>query len=614
MIVVNQNIVDKYIKGSERHVAYFEAVDIADHLQFHIDGYKPPYKPDFQNAPVQTIRDHLITHRENPYFTWLIDERRPGESVKIQGYRRIIYAAVTKEPCFKVINSAKKIVRSEDWKVDYSKVKKQATIPEDEILEAYAEKNYPGFGSVTNWLFLFGIKKILSDPNALLVILPIDFAVPANEFLQPVTTIIPSENLFFYEPGETAIYKTNKMGEFKAEDGTVTKVPIFQILTREGVWESQQSNAKNDFSLDRVLKFDPEMFPAWLAGGEVKKFINEIPVYESFLDPMLPRLDEGAREYSDMQAEILQHIHSTLAMIEGQDCITCKGIGKIPKDGKNVICGDCKGKGTVNQSPYEVVVVKPTSIDKNPIPFPPLAYVEKDVAIAKLQDERIEKHNLKALAAVNLEFLAQAPLNQSGKAKEVDKDEGNNFHYGMAFHFVNSTMKNTYKYIIIQRYGATVQKRSKETLKEIHPTIQVPEHFDLLSENQLIDQLAKAKEANVGPTIINEMQTDLINKKFKDMPEVRDKLRISNEVNPFNTSSSEEIIDMEMAGVATKPDAVTAIYADYFVAKAIIADKTFISKTPEEQLKIIRAMTEEKIKQLEDAIIPTEPIPPAPTE
>lgn len=613
MITVNDSIVDKYIKGGERHVAYLQAVDIADHLKFHIDGYKPSYKPKNLGQTIQSIQDGFFHDRENPYFTWLIDERRPGESETIQIYRRIIYAAVTKEPCFKVINSAKKIVRSEDWKIDYSKIKPQSTIPDDETLEVYAEKEYPGFGSVTNWLFLFAIKKILSDPNALMVTLPVDFAVPENEFLKPVTAIIPSENLYFYEPGETAIYKTNKITEFKTKNGTIAKVPVYQILVKEGVWESHQKNDEKEFTLDQVLTFDPPMFPAWLAGGEVQKIINEIPLFESFLDPMLPRLDESAREYSDMQAEILMHIHSTLVAVEGQDCVKCHGSGKVIKGKGWAICGDCKGKGTPKINPYDVVVTKLPGIDKQPMPFPPLGYVEKDTAIAKLQDERIDKHNFKALASLNLEFLAETPLNQSGKAKEVDKDEANNFMYGMAFHFVNSTLKNTYKYIILQRYGSRVQNRTKESLKEIKPLIQVPEHFDLLSENQLIDQLAKAKDANVDPTIINEMQTDLINKKFKDMPETRDKLRISNEVNPLNTLSGEEIADMEMSGLVTKPDAVTAIYADYFVAKAIVADKTFISKTPEEQLKIIRAMTDEKIKALKD-VIPIQPIPPAPTE
>ncbi len=613
MITVNQDLITKYIKGGNRHVAYYRAVDIADHLQFHIDGYDPPFLTPFKNDATQHFRDLATGERNNPYFHRLIDERRPGESKKIHDFRRTIYASVTEEPCFKVINSTKKIVRSEDWKVDYSKVKPLSKVPDDETLEVYAEQEYPEFKSVTNWLFLFAIKQILSDPNALLVTLPIKFELEGNEFPQPATSIIPSVNLYFYEPDHMAIYKSNKIEEFKNKDGKFTKVPVYQILTRQGVWESHQIDEDKNFSLDKKIIFDPEMFPAWLAGGEVKKLINNTPLYKSFLDPMLPRLDECAREYSDMQAEILQHIHSTLAVIEGQDCIKCSGTGKLPKPGGAVVCGDCKGKGTPTLNTYEIIIMKLKDIDKQPMPFPPAAYVEKSTEIAKLQDERVDKHNFKALSALNMEFLAKTPLNESGKAKEVDKEEVNNFMYGMAFHFVNSTMKNTYKYIILQRYGQKVQGRLDKELEEVMPTIQVPEHFDMLSENQLIDQLAKAKEAEVDPTIINEMQTDLINKKFRDMPETRDKLRISNEVNPFNTSSSEEIIDMEMAGLATKVDAIIALHADYFVFLAINEHKDFFTKTPEQQKEIIKKMADAKLTELKD-VIPKEPIPPEPTE
>ena len=97
------------------------------------------------------------------------------------------------------------------------------------------------------------------------------------------------------------------------------------------------------------------------------------------------------------------------------------------------------------------------------------------------------------------------------------------------------------------------------------------------------------------------------------MPEVRDRLRVSNEMNPFNTATAEEVADMEMSRLITKADAVTALYADYFVTKAIQADDKFLTMTFEEQLKIIRTMTDQKIKELKD--VPSEePSPPEPTQ
>ena len=225
-----------------------------------------------------------------------------------------------------------------------------------------------------------------------------------------------------------------------------------------------------------------------------------------------------------------------------------------------------------------------------------------------VQEKGVDNQLFKALAAINMEFLAKTPLAESGKAKEVDKDEGNNFVYGVAYHLIKNVLEPIYESIVKYRYGTKVQGRSEESLKKALPLIQVPEHFDLLTETALIDQLAKAKEAGVDPTIINEMQSDLINKKFKDQPDVREALKLSNEMNPFNTATSEQVADMELAGLITKEDAVRALYADSFVQKAIKDDPKYIYLDFKKQLEIIIKMTKEKAKELKDVPIP-EPIP-----
>ena len=603
MIEVNIDLVNKHIKGGARHAAYDEAVDIMDHLSFHIDGFVF-HKADEHKKfdPMKHLRlMHLDAHRHNPYFNKLIDDRRPAESVDNKNYRRTIYASITKEPSFKVINSLNKIVRSEDWKIDYSKVETPKKIKEGEGLEDYAEKNYPFFGSLTNWLFVFGIKKILGDPNGYIVIMPIE-QVKANEFKRPFTNYIPSNDMLFYS-SEVAIFRSNETGEFITKTKQIVRVPIFKIVTKEGIWNVQQIDDESHFSLEQIQILTLKELPVIFNGGVIRTIIDNIPLYDSFLTPMLPRMNEAAREYSDMQAEVVQHMHSTMWAFQGLDCQTCNGTGKVIKQGKQPgVCGDCKGSGAMPVSPFKQMILRTQGADKEPTPIPPAGYITKDTKIVEIQDERIDNHIFKALASLNMEFLADTPLNQSGKAKEVDKEELNNFVFGVAFHLVNNVLKKIYKIVVEYRYGELLNEKERS---DILPNIQVPEHFDLLTENALIEQLSKAKEAQVDPTIINEMQTDLINKKFKDNPEIRDRLRVSNEMNPFNTATVEEIGDMKISGLITKEDAVTSLYADYFVTKAIEADDKFLRKTFQEQLEIIRKMTDKKITELKPKDVPS---------
>lgn len=611
MAFTPEEIVKKFIKGNQRHAAYVEAVDIEHHLSFHIDGFNPNRFRNLKDHERAFLRALGTHHDENPYFELLIDQRRPGESIKVQHHRRKIYASITKEPCFKVISSLNKIVRSDDWKIDYSN--SETIRQEGENLEDYAEKNYPGFGSVTNWAYTLGLKKVLSDPNGFMVVLPLEFVVESNQFLRPFANYIPSKDVLFYEPKVMIAYKSSHVSELKTKDGT-KQVPVFRIISTEGVWEAMQSNEKGDFSLIQLMAFEMDL-PVVMNGGVLDKLINNIPLFNSFLNPMLPRLDEAAREYSDMQAEVLLHIHSTLAVIQGEDCHKCRGTGKIPKEGGAVACGDCDGRGAAPVNPYETMIIRIRGIDKQPIPFPPAQYITKSTDIVKIQDERIDAHIFKSLSSINMEFLAETPLNQSGKAKEVDKEELNNFVFSIAFHLVRNILDPIYKIIVDYRYSVLIP--NEEQRKKLLPLIQVPEHFDLLTENALIDQIKQAKDAGVDATIIQEMQVDYVNKKFRDSPEIRDQLIASMDMNPFPTSSPDEIIEMEMNKDITKEDAVTAIYANYFVQKAVEADKTFLKKSFEEQLKIIRGMTDEKIKELETKVkepepIPIPPVPPVP--
>ena len=140
--------------------------------------------------------------------------------------------------------------------------------------------------------------------------------------------------------------------------------------------------------------------------------------------------------------------------IGGQACNSCQGTGEVPKDGKMVVCGACKGGGKYLHSPYTDIEVDKAKLGEQQVPTPPMGYAQKDIDPLELQNKRIDQHYFKALSAVNMEFLAETQLNQSGVAKEVDKEELNTFVYDVAKHTVNSEKKitrliNEYRYSLI---------------------------------------------------------------------------------------------------------------------------------------------------------------------
>lgn len=578
---VDKSFIEKYIRGGKRHQNYDKAVDIYKHLSFHIDGYEYRQQP------------------ENPYFRLLIDDRRPSESITIKEYRRKIYKPKTKTPCFKVLNSLKKIVKSKDWKIDYSKSVVPPRIPENETLEKYCEKHFPMFQSLENWLYSYGIKEILTDPNGLVAILPLNMDAGETEFLKPYTFYIPSEKVFDYVDGEYVVFESSQSSEYLVGKEYHT-APIIYVMDKNTIWCAKKMNANNEYQIEIALQHNIGKLPAYLGGGIYKEIKNNTPLFDSFLSAMLPDLDTASREGSDLDAEVVQHIFSTMWYMAGDNCKACHGSGQVLKEGGQITCPDCKGAGVMEKSPYKDMVIKKDFMQQSAVPTPPAGYVTKPTDIVQLQDSRIQQHITSALSAINMEFLGQTPLNQSGTAKEVDRDELNNFVYGVAYHLVENILKPAYWFINEYRYKVLIP--SDDVRESMLPYIPVPEKYDLLNESILVDQLAKVKDADVDAVIISELQIDFINKHFRNQPETRDKLVATNKLNPFVGMDSTQIDEMLLAGTITKHDAVKSIYIDDFVERAVNEHDDFTKLDWKKQNEIVDGYTTEKVSEINPVV------------
>jgi hypothetical protein len=580
---VTKEFVEPYLKHGKRHTAYAKTVDVADHLSFHFDGYV--YKD---------VKEY--GEKDNPYFTRLINTRRPSESDHINEYRRKIYLPITKQPCFKIVNSLKKIVKSPDWNINWSKSLKPAKIKEEEQLEVYCDQNLPIFNSVENWFYSYGLKEILTDPNGLICVLPTTYEVENDEYRKPYPYFINSEHVYDYVEGEYAVFRTNKSYEYKVGDITI-KDFVVCVVTKEEIWEVMWTDGKN-ISMTLVLELNFKKMPAFRAGGVYKEIIDNSSVFESFVSPILPGLDAAAREISDLDAEVVQHIFTTMWYYATQGCASCNGTGSVLQAGKQSVCGKCEGTGVMTKSPYKDLIVGKPELGDQALKPPFAGYIEKNTDIVKIQDERIDNHIFKALASINMEFLAQVPLSESGKAKEVDRDELNNFVYGVAYHSVQNVINQIYKYINEIRVMAL--NLSDKDRREMLPKIQIPERFEILSENYLQEQLVNAKD-KIDPIILNSMEIDFASKKFENNEDVKNKIITTKTFNPFPGLTSEKVESGVLAGIISKEDAIMYSYISSFIERAFNEIDGFGEKEYPEKLKVLKKYAKEKLKELTPA-------------
>jgi hypothetical protein len=561
--VINTAFVQKAIQQPHTNIKVYK--EIANRLQIHADGKMP---------------DRLIK------------KRRPNESEETFEYRKQIYVPRTQEAISKVLNSLSKIRRSQDWNIQYdNSVKPLKSIANGETLQDYCEFNYPQFSSITNWCFAELLKINLLDANSLCAVV-VKSIPPLNEYIKPEIEIFTSEQIIDFAAGDYYILKSNDVVTHYVSGQKAYNNAIYWAITATQIIRYEQLQNGN---LVEMLNYTHNIGipPVQKVGGLFSERKNNDIIQISRIDSMCPFLDEAAREYSDLQAEIVQHIYSEKFVYSNTECPQCKGSGTVKENGKMIECKKCSGHGRLISSPYGVYVFDAPQIGEQALPNRPVDYIQKSTAIAEFLDRHIENHIYKALSCLNMEFLAKSPIAQSGIAKEFDENELNNFVNSVAEDLVMVLDK---MYYFINEYRYRIAVPDKEKRLELLPTIAVPERFGLVNSSYLMAEIQTAKNGKVNPVLVKNMEIEYARKKYNAQPEIAAELQTIFELDPLYGYEQQEKMTMLSNGGITESDYVISCNITQFVQRAAEENSNFFNLAFTDKKKIIAPYAEEIIK------------------
>jgi hypothetical protein len=537
---------------------------------------------------------NLKIHANGEYPKDLIECRRPSESEHIQKYRQTIFTPITEGYFNKILTSLMKIRRSNDWNIAFDSFENSKII-DTETLKYYTETNYPYFNNVTNWLFNICLKQYLIDSNAVCFVDILNKNRAENEYAKPFANIINSENIIEFIDNELAILKLNEYSTYKVGKVNKTNGKVFLVIDKEKTKRFEQTGI-DTFTLQSEYTHNLGYLPAFKLKGNYYSHENGYTTYKSKIYPVINRWNEAVREYSDLQAEVVQHIHSEKWIYQTQVCNTCNGIGSVQSANGKVKCTNDKcDVGYVKYSPYDVLTVKHPEMGQSVAPTPPMGYIQKQVEIVGIQDKRVQDHLVQGLASINMEFLSYNPLTQSGEAKKVDRDELNTFVNSIAEDLV-AILDTIYKITCDYRYSVIVPNTTER--HKMLPNISVPNNFDLLSTDYLMSELAMAKSNKLNPLTINELEIDFVNKKFVHDKEIAMRLRCVLELDPFvGKTEDEKLTELQNDGI-TQLDYITSCYIHSFVKEAYETDNDFYTYSLTEKKAIINKMAIGKQNEL----------------
>jgi hypothetical protein len=536
-------------------------------------------------------RNDLYCHYAGKNFGPMISERRPSESAEIKEYREKIIVAKTKGPMMKVFNSLNKIRKSPDWSIRYN-TEIPATIRPEETPEKFFDEKFGDHTSMTNWLFQVLLPVYGVDANALLVTVPTNPKVAVTEYLNPMPVLFTSDQVIDYSENKYAFLQSTDKSSYSNGSEMVHDGLVYYFVNTELIRRYEQNSAdKSKLVIAWEYKHKLDYLPAFKLGGVFAENLDNTVVWDSRLAAMVPDLKEVIREYSDLQAEVVQHIHSTFWHYDGQTCSECSGRGRRAGLQGDTTCKKCNGEGSIPVSPFTTIKVSRPTMGENQVPTPPAGYIQKDVAIVTLQDKRVDGHIYSALSSINMEFLAAVPLSQSGEAKKTDRDELTTFVNSIAEDLVRIADK--YAAIAIDmRYRNIVSK----DLHLLRPMITVPDRFDIFGAEYLLGELKSARDAKVNPELVTTLEKEYTKKKLNSDPESARIVLTVLELDPLpNLTHDEKLSMMQNKGI-TMLDYVLSCNISPFVRRAVDNVKDFLGKPLEEKKKVIIKYAQDIIK------------------
>lgn len=549
-----------YVKGNKKHSSYITTCKLYTDLKVHMDGEYPAE---------------------------IIDKARPNEPNHIKLYREQIFAHTTKPVCAKVVTSLSKIRKSHDWNIKFKEENVPAIISSKETPKQYYNFTFPQFGSITTWAFNVLLKQYLADANSLIVVMPISWKLAKNEYFKPFPFIYNSPSVVGFSEGNYAIVKSEEI-----EKGKYGEANVYYVITPTDYQKWSPNGSKEGYYMSEQLVHNIGKLPAFRAGGLGHKVIDRTFVWESRISPMVPFLNEAAREYSDLQAGVLQHLFLERWEIEGPKCKVCSGTGRVKKEKGSVKCPakDCDS-GAIMGNPYRPTIMR-KGLPGETTPQVPAGYIDKNPEIIKIQDVRVDRHYFKALAAINMEFLALTPLVESGISKSVDREEAENFVHGVGEDVVVVLDKICYFGNEI-RYTFVVPDPAKREL--LLPNINVPEKLNVFTSQMIVEELAQMRTAKVSSSIIQAVEMEIIAKMFSYDSDVVALLQLSATLDPLPGYSMDEKASALLNKGTTMEMFIISVNIKTFVARAIKENPKFATLPLESQMEILKTYAGEVV-------------------
>jgi hypothetical protein len=578
MVIDTQEFADNIkavIVDEKRHDCYEFAVEHANLMAIHIYGKKP---------------------------VDLLSRVRPREDPEVTTYRLENWEATTKAAADKAVHVVSKIFNPTLYSIRWKN--QNSTIKE---FEDYMMYYYPDYNSIMNYNKDVLLRKMLCDPNALIVIKPSRIPQDSSERPDPIAVIYGCENVWYKDRDHYLVFlnqeETDKRVYFYFEYYDRNEYVYFRTY---------YDASDRAVTIEEIEKYTHNFneVPAWHLRGNSVSMNNGQIVFESFFAAALPNWNLAVIHESDLLGAYITHMHPQKYEIteecayefpwEGRTYKCYHGIIKYPRlkesgvdDYIRMDCPKCGGSGQIaGKSPYGIYQYNKSKLDDFTSSMKPVDYIHVPTEATRMLEERTREMIHKGLWAINMDVEDKVGEVQSGVAKVIDRSAQYDTLSNIATVVYDVHTANEFYFVNKYRYAVEANSK-RQSIDENLPEINKPNSFDVASAAELINNFKAAKDSGLDRNFLVSKQVEILTRDFSTNPDMKKYNVALLKLDPLPGLSIEDI-DLEITkGRVRKVDGVIHDNLKPFMDRAISEDASFLERNQQEQLEVFEGYANE---------------------
>lgn len=575
--------------------------------------YIPDFYPTYQSCVEMEMR--LRIHSDYDAFPEkLFREKAPNELPHEFNYRKNIYKPITVPYFHKAVNIAGRVWNRQNYEVRF----------EDASQERYFNEDYPRFGSLENYFQQIVTFMTLTDPNAVLAVMPTDLQYfedgTFNDTVEttPVAHCFHSKRVWGWKDGEYAFLKADygsevEHGRTKTDDGLV-----FYIFDKNEIQIAKQIGKKGDYEFEIGLYYRHNLgyLPCTRLGGISVQEHGDY-YFQSFYTPAIPALDQAVCDFSTLQMS--KFSHAFLQKWEYVDeCDKCNGSGQIEEalgfeEKVAIACSNCGGSGTKRMfGPMSVYQVQTpnrfTTEVETKVNIPPAGFIELDPQILDFLNKQVITNIQMAFELLSIDVMNNEKISgrETATGKAIDREE----LYSFLLRFANTIFAD-YEFAMDtigrMRYGDAWKM----------PAVRYPQNFEMRTDAEL------TAEIKLAPTFSKAMLAQqYLDTRFPIQEEKSAIMKLSVQVDPFFNLETRDVLALVSSGIAPKWKAIMHFELESLIKEALSESEEFLTLTLAEQKAVLIEMAKKLVPEDEGSSRMTPQsvmnartaIPPAPAE